>query len=182
MDFYIEIVIGALVIIGIIAVIKARRSNGIKTSKVKRNEIPTAINNDKQTPETSIDQFVEVEARVYDNGTRQIYNSMIPAAVVRQIRKDFGNLGRKWLRDGRWVYALNKTDSGTYRPVQVPKTLGDPPSELHRALQQQETAIVFNVEEPQSVIQKYGIYIWVGVITAVAIFVLIGNQIQVGGG
>jgi hypothetical protein len=138
-------------------------------------EIKIAAKKHSDKKREGLDQFVEVDARIYDNTTRTIYNQTIDADIVRDIRAKYGNLGRTWLRDGKWVYALNKTDAG-YKPVVVPMTLKDPPSELHRALQQHETGIVFNVEQPDSLFGKYGPYIWIGIIGVVAIFMLLADM------
>jgi len=173
MNFYLEIVIGALLVGGLVAFIRFMRSkNATKAAKVHPEAVKTTVTPDGKT----IDQFVEVEARVYDNDKRMIYNTTIKGPEVRKIREKYGNLGRTWLRDGKWIYALNKTVSGEYRPIQVPLTLQDPPSELHRALQQQETGIVFNVDEGEGLFKKWGPIIWIGIIGIVVIFILIANR------
>jgi len=177
MNFYLVIGIGAVGILALWSAYRFTRLGKRPLPFAKENKLAKAEAKDEKTE--GIDQFVEVEARVYDNTNRTIYNATIPASVVRQIRATHANLGRKWLRDGKWMYALNKTDTGAYKPVQVPMTLNDPPSELHRALQQQETGIVFNVEMSESVFGKYGPFIWIGIIGAVAIFLLMANR---GGG
>lgn len=174
MNFYLQVAIGALVLGGLVAFIFFTKSR--KPPKTH----PVAVEVTKTSEGTTIDQFVEVEARVYDNDKRTIYNDKIKAADVRQIRQKYGNLGRTWLRDGKWIYALNKLTSGEYRPVQVPTTLQDPPSELHRALQQQETSIVFNVDESEGILKKYGAIIWIAIIGAVCIFILIAQKMTGG--
>lgn len=108
--------------------------------------------------------FEAVEARIYDNYTRSIYNSIIQGGTVKEIRKLFGNLGRKWFKDGQWLYALNKSEEGLYSPVVVPATMKEPPSKLHRALVQHAIGIMYDVKEERGLLQKYmPILIWTGV-------------------
>ena len=172
MNFYLELGLGVMLILALRSVWRFMGRNSLRQAKVEK-EIKIAAS--KPEAKDGIDQFVEVDARIYDNTTRTIYNKTIDADTVREIRSKYGNLGRKWLRDGKWLYALNKTDAG-YKPVSVPMTLDDPPSELHRALQQHETGIVFNVEQAESLFGKYGPYIWIGIIGIVAIFMLIADR------
>jgi hypothetical protein len=103
---------------------------------------------------------------------------MIPGKIVREIRQKHGNLGRKWFRENKWLYALNKKESGEYVPVSVPQTMDDPPSELHRALMQQEIDIVFDVQSAKSFMQKWGhVLLFVGAIVFV-IFLVIMQTMQ----
>jgi hypothetical protein len=169
------ILIGILLIGGIILYRRFFSSGKTNPKRIKQTAGKKLLT---QSTTVTIDKFVEVEARVYDNESRTIYNSLIGADIVRQIRKEYGNLGRKWLRDGKWVYALNKLVNGSYRPVQVPLTLQDPPSELHRALQQHEIDIIFNVEESKGLLQKWGSIIFICGLALVAVFILIAQNIQ----
>jgi len=102
------------------------------------------------------DGIIPVQARVYDDFTRNIYNTTIPVADVRKIRQQYDNLGRKWLFQNKWVYALNKNADGSYIPVPITETMDNPPSKLHRALYQPEVDIVFNVQPERNLLQKYG--------------------------
>ncbi len=163
--FYSIIIIGVL-LIG--AFILFRKYNMTRKKQTRKVISTTKV----------LDQFVEVEARVYDNDTRMIYNAVIPGDIVREIRHECGNLGRKWLREGKWIYALNKRIDGRYKPVEVPVTLDDPPSELHRALQQYEVPIVYNFEESKGLLQKWGHIIMFCGVAAVALFILIAQNIQ----
>lgn len=140
----------------------------------KKRKLVKITHPETEGGETGIDRFVAVEARVYDNETRTVYNATIPAKIVREIRLKYSNLGRKWFREGKWLYALNKKENGEYAPVTVPQTMDDPPSELHRALMQQEIDIVYNVESGKSFMQKWGhVLLFTGACVAVmALFIL----------
>lgn len=143
-------------------------------SRHKKRKPAKSSKPETEVEETGIDQFVAVEARVYDNETRTAYNATIPGKTVREIRQKCNNLGRKWLKDGKWLYALNKKESGQYVPVSVPQTMENPPSELHRALMQQEIDIVYNVDQEKSFAQKWGhVLLFTGACVAVlALFIL----------
>jgi len=106
--------------------------------------------------EKIIEQFASVEAVVFDNENRTWYKTELPGRDVINIRRDHSTLGRKWMMDGKWVYAFNRSEGGIYRPVEVPETMKNPPSKLHRALAQHEIDIVFNVEMERGFLQKWG--------------------------
>jgi hypothetical protein len=173
-NYWIIIIIGIITIAGFLTI-----SRFIKSTRYKKPTSKKITNEEKTTlHQTGIQQFVAVEARVYDNETRTIFNATIPGDTVKHIREKYGNLGRKWLRDGQWLYALNRLEGGIYKPVDVPMTLNDPPSELYRALQQDETAITYDMKETQGILQKYGHIIWIGAIAAVIIFILMANVLN----
>lgn len=116
-----------------------------------------------------------VDVRTYDVNTRTIYNETIPGATVDKIRKEHGNLGRKWLYEGCWRYALKKDLKGEYSPVIVPISMDNPPSRLHRALNHPQVAIVYNVEHAKNFLQKYGhIFLFAGV-CAFLMFMLVAQ-------
>lgn len=141
----------------------------IKTQAVEKTETGGEI-------EESVQTYEDVEARVYDNTTRTIYNTTIPGKVVARIREQDGNLGRKWLKDGKEAYALNKVGSNEYKVVRVPITMDQPPSKLHRALQQQEIEICYNVQPVEGMFQKLlPILIWSGAIIFI-MFLMVSNK------
>jgi hypothetical protein len=115
----------------------------------------------KDAKDSFIDNLVAVDARVYDNATRTVRNETIPAEGVRQIRKDNGNLGRRWFRDGQWRYAAVRLTTGVLVPVDsfMSLSLKNPPERLHRALQQQETATYYKPHDNRGTLAKYGAYL-----------------------
>jgi hypothetical protein len=102
------------------------------------------------------DGILPVQARIYDDANRTIYCATIEAEDVRKIRNKHKNLGRKWLYQNRWLYALNKNTDGTYVPVNIADSMDNPPSKLYRAIYQPEVDIVFNVQPERNLLQKYG--------------------------
>jgi len=103
--------------------------------------------------------------RVYNNKTRRVSNEELPFETVEEIREKFGNLGRKWLRDGKWVYALNKLVEGGYTIVGIPQTMEHPPSSLHRALMQHAVDEYYDMTPDKNFFQEHGkILLFVGAI------------------
>lgn len=101
--------------------------------------------------------------RVYNNETRRVSNENLTEDDVKKIRDKHTTLGRKWLRDGKWVYALNKLVGGEYVPVSIPQTMEDPPSSLHRALLQDAVGIFYDVSPEKGFFQEHGkILLFVG--------------------
>jgi hypothetical protein len=106
-----------------------------------------------------------IRARVYDNILRSAYMDTIPASTVATIKEYNGSLGRRWMREGEWVYALNKTTEGNYVPVYPSFDMDFQPTKVHRALMQQEVAICYDMKMPQNFMEKYGkILVWSGII------------------
>ncbi len=119
-----------------------------------------------------------VEARIYDNKKRRAYNEILSGVEIETVKETYGNLGRLWLKDGKWIYALNKKIYGTYHPVIVPSTMNNPPSTVHEALTQPEIDICFNMEQEQSFMQKYWHIVLLGSAVLFMMFVLIANMMQ----
>lgn len=116
-----------------------------------------------------------VLCRVYNNETRRVTNEEILIDEVKKIRDKCGNLGRKVLRDGKWVYALIKKTDGNYEPVTVPKTMEHPPSSLHRALLQDAVGIYYDVSKEKGFFQEHGkILLFVGAIIFLLWTVIMG--------
>lgn len=106
-----------------------------------------------------------VLCRIYENDTRLAYNAEISEEEAKKIRVTHTNLGRKWLKDGKWVYALNKSAEGIYSPVKIPETMEDPPSSLHRALLQAAVDIFYDVSPEKGFFQEHGkILLFVGAV------------------
>lgn len=171
MGIQIAIIVGML-FLAALAMFRFGQSFRARRTAVQKVERPVDIE-----PAQTIEQFVAVDARVYDAATRTVYNTVVRGADVAEIRRNYGGLGRQWLMDGQWRFAFVKLENGTYRPVRVPMTLDNPPSKLYRALQQHEIALVFGLEQTEGVFQKWGPIIWIGAIGAIALFILIGAQL-----
>ena len=116
-----------------------------------------------------------VLCRVYDNNTRTAFNDEIPMKTVEIIRAKHDNMGRKWLRDGKWLYALNKDIAGEYSPVRIPQTMEDPPSSIHRALLQDAVSIFYDVSVEKGFFQQHGkILLFVGAVIFLLWTVIMG--------
>lgn len=155
--FYIVIVAGVIVVsTGYLLYTLLKKHRIAPAKRPQPSKAQAAAVTTPQAPQNPIDRFVEVEARVYDNETRTVYNATIAADIVRQIRKEYRNLGRTWIRDGKKVYALNKRENGTYAPVIPTETMEQPPSMAHEAITQPEVDVVFDVSQERNFLQKYG--------------------------
>ena len=128
------------------------------------------INDDKSENGEAVEETIEpVEARIYDNITRLCFNRNLSVEEIKEIRTEHGNLGRKVLRFGDWIYAINRylDESGVekLRPVYVTQTMEHPPSKLHRALTQNAVEIAYDVRDQKGFMEKYGkVLLFVGVV------------------
>jgi hypothetical protein len=154
---------GFLAVISVWFFVKNRKQKDDKVSLVPAS-LPSSRNGHRPEEDTGdpiIDNLVELPARVYDNFTRSVKNEDLKAGAVRQIRKDYGNVGRRWFRDGQWRYAVVRLATGTYIPVDhyMSLSLKNPPERLHRALQQQETTTFYRPHDNRGTLAKYGAYL-----------------------
>ncbi len=161
---YIIPVVGMFLIVGIYWLFSNRKKSA------KRKILDTAIPIEEKLDINDDGELVL--ARIYDRTTSPstIYNKELPASVVNKIKTDNdGRLGRRWLRDGKYVFPFNKISADVYTILVPPYNMDNPPTRLHSALKQPEAAIVYDVSQKQNILQKYGpILIW----TAVIIFVM----------
>jgi len=142
----------------------------------KRKE-KVARANDKRTKEEKEkeDKLPSVECRIYDTDLRLAYNTQISGTEATKIREKQSNLGRKWLKDGKWVFALTKDKSGEYKPVAIPFTMEDPPSSLHRALMQQAVDEYYDMTPDKNFLQQHGkILLFVGAVLFLLWTVIMG--------
>lgn len=119
-----------------------------------------------------------IEARIYDAAKRAIYNDTLPGNVVARIRADYRTIGRQWNKDGKWLYAFNLIPDGNYIPVELSldATRENPPTRVHRALNQKEkVGIFFNVKLQKSFMQQYGKYMPYFLGIAFIIFMMVAN-------
>ncbi len=121
-----------------------------------------------------------VLARIYDNVTRTIRNEELPVDAIKQIRTDYGNLGRRWLRDGEWLYEMVRLTAGDYVPVQkyISLSLKNPPERLHRALQQEETESYYRPRDNRGILAKYGSYLLFAGVVVVILFLWGANMMR----
>jgi hypothetical protein len=116
------------------------------------------------------------ECRIYDNITGTKYNITLTGESIDRIRAENGTLGRKWLKDGKWLFALNKklNDSGEieFTPVILPITLDNPPSRLRRALSHPYVPFTWNMKQPTNILAKFGGVIIFGIIAIGAVFLV----------
>lgn len=161
--FYVIFIVGAIALVGFLYFYSWRK----KPVVIEAGEPKKSEEADPALP--------SVEARTYDVSSRTVYNETISGETVGKIREEHGNLGRKWLYEGRWLYALKKDAEGKYSPVIVPVSMDNPPSRLHRALTHPQVGIVYNVETPKNLLQKYGhILLFTGV-CAFLMFMLVAQ-------
>jgi len=162
MLMYVILGLGFIAVGSLIFFIKNRKKDAVKL--VPASTLPTPKNGHRPEEDTGdpvIDNLVELPARVYDNLTRSVKNEDLKAGAVRQIRKDYGNVGRRWFRDGQWRYAVVRLTTGLYVPVDhyMSLSLKNPPERLHRALQQQETTTFYRPHDNRGTLAKYGAYL-----------------------
>lgn len=109
--------------------------------------------------------YEPVDARIYDNDRRRIYNKVLDSKLVQAIieNKDRGlGLGRQWNYNGKMVYALvkyqDKDHISQYRPIEVYMTdVADcPPFDIYDAINQPEVALTDDVSVEGNFVQKYG--------------------------
>lgn len=153
------------------------------THVIERKAQPVTLPSDNhkaEEPAGFIDNLVEVPARIYDNLTRTVKNGMLPASDVRQIRQDYGNLGRRWFRDNEWRYSIVRLTNGKCIPTQQFMTLSlkNPPERLHRALQQEETESFYKPRDNRSLLAKYGAYLLFAGVVIVILFLWGANMMK----
>ncbi len=153
---------------------RPHKSNSTRVIETTKQEIKV----DKSAD--FMDSLVEVPARIYDNATRTVKNAMLDAASVRKIRQEYGNLGRRWFRDGEWRYAIVRLTSGDCIPLQqfMNLSLKNPPERLHRALQQEETESFYRPRDNRSTLAKYGPYLLFAGVVIVILFLWGANMMQ----
>jgi hypothetical protein len=170
-----------LVVAGIYGLYRVVGSGKVKAHKTAAHtpEVDTQIRRDvadgKLTEQEAADisKFVAVDARIYDNTNMTTYHQTLPGKIVREIREEFGSLGRKITEDGQAIYAIVRTGAATWRPLNIPMTLDEPPSKLYRALQQQEVGIVFDVTVEESFWGKWWYALLLAGVIAFIMFVVI---------
>ena len=144
---------------------------------ISRRKGKVAQANDNRTVEEKEEEvnLPPVECRIYDTDLRLACNTQISGAEAMKIREKSGNLGRKWLKDGKWVFALTKDKSGEYKPVDIPFTMEDPPSSLHRALMQQAVDEYYDMTPDKNFLQQHGkILLFVGAVLFLLWSVIMG--------
>ena len=158
---------------------KHKNSPVAKVKLVPAETLP-GVRNPKAPVDSFIDNLVAVPARIYDNTTRTVKNEDLPADGVRQIRKEYGNLGRRWFRDGQWRYEAVRLITGAYVPVDkyMSLSLKNPPERLHRALQQQETATFYKPHDNRGIMAKYGAYLLFAFAVVALLFLWGANMMQ----
>jgi len=161
--YYVIFVAGAIALVCFLYFFSWRK----KTVAIEAEEPEKGENTISATP--------PVEARTYDVSTRTAYNEPIPGKTVGKIREEHGNLGRKWLYEGRWLYALKKDAEGNYSPVIVSISMDNPPSRLRRALTHPQVGIVYNVEPAKNLLQKYGHMLLFAAVCAFLMFMLVAQ-------
>jgi hypothetical protein len=176
----VALVLGCITLAFILLKRHNTNSRRVPIEKQGKQTKPSNNGHNSGNPTGYIDNLVAVPARIYDNFTRTVKTGMLPAEGVRQIRKDYGNLGRRWEYNGEWVYSVVRLVTGKYVPTQQYMTLSldNPPERLHRALQQQETEAFYRVRDNRSVLAKYGAYLLFAGVVIVILFLWGANMMQ----
>jgi len=144
-----------------------RKIKGQSPGLLKRKQAQTV--SPVPTPVDSLPKGEGVLARVYDCKYRKIQNETIPLEQVEEIQGRVGNLGRKWLYMGDYVYALERKVDGEMGPLPVTRTMDDHPSALHRDLHHPQVAVCYDMTEQISFLEQYWPYLAFG---GVCIFLL----------
>jgi hypothetical protein len=128
-----------------------------------------------------------IYARIHDNldGQRS-YNTDLPGETVKKIKEQFHNLGGQWNYKGKKVYEFCRTGDndqfGYAANIYVPYELylsidrSNPPSTLHRYVNQPEISITRNVQKKQSIFEKYQALIWWSLGMAFIIFMIVSSR------
>jgi len=166
----------AFIIIGGIIYFFRNKIDSIFNFKKKSNK-PDIVKKQEVKPETILPAL----ARIYDNTTtpRKVYNALISKETQEAIIKRLPSLklGRQWDYENKPVYALYKSESDYYEPLEkyFDMTRTNPPSKLHNHINQPEIAITHDVQRDKGFMDKYQhILIWFGVI-AFIIFMVVAS-------
>ena len=133
----------------------------------------------KDYNDTATDAMPEnpIECRVYDRTTRGISYQNIAVADIIKIREKCGGLGRKWLRDGKEVFALVKIREGEYEPALPAKSLDNLPSIVHRKLTDVGAVkVFFDMKVQKGFMEKNGWVIALGIGAVVVIFLAVSGK------
>jgi len=128
--------------------------------------------------------FKPINAMVYDLSTRDFYPEKIPGEKVKEIIGKFGTLGRVVNDDddGKDYYSLVKELPGEelaseYTPLNIPQTLDQPPDKLYIPFMvKYPVAIVYDTVTEKTLMEKWGPFVWVGIISIVTIFLLVAGK------
>jgi len=169
-------ILGAVLIVGVAIWFDRRRSKKAinKLTQAKANNLP-------ETKEPEKPDFT-VDARIYDNSMRTVYLGEVHRNDIENTQKACGNLGRKYIYEGKSVYALVKKITGEFVPMgfYLSHSMDNPPARLFDALQQQETHIIYDVRSEKGLLQKLGpILLFVFGVLFVAFMMVMQNR---GGG
>lgn len=159
--FYVVGLIFAIIVLAAMILIEIRKKRNKRPPIPKEDGVlASPATETKEEDKTNTITYPDAEVRFYDSITRTIYNGILPGATVAVIRMTYQNLGRKWLRYGKWLYAINKYigEDGNvlYRPVLIEETMDNSPSKLHRALRQDAVGIAYDVRDEKGFMEKYG--------------------------
>lgn len=122
----------------------------------KKKQPDKVINIDNKTDEiidVETEEIVEVysetegiiSVRMPDSVLGQIYDTEISENTALKIIREFGSLGRRWDRDGKKIYGINRyrDDKGVIklRPIVVQTEMSHSPEELYNDLMQPEVKL-----------------------------------------
>lgn len=145
---------------------------------MKKKIIPVIPKEAHKLEEKTVISELPVEARIFDNKKRKVYNDLLPGDVVAEVKETYSDLGRQWNKDGLLLYELCLKASGEYVPLETYLTIArdNPPTRVHRALNQKEKmSIAFNTKTSKSLMEKYGKYLpWLLAI-AFVIFLIVAS-------
>jgi len=118
-----------------------------------------------------------IECRVYNRTTRGVTYQKISVDAILKVRETYGGLGRRWLREGKEVFALVKLNEFEYAPAIPPKEMKELPSYLHRKLTDTGAVkVFFDMKIQQGFLQKNGWLIGLGIGVIAVIFIAVTGK------
>jgi hypothetical protein len=92
-----------------------------------------------------------------DDIKRRVYeNYQMPVSIIKDIEKEYGNLGKSLNVEGNNLYCITKSTTGIYHPTIFPVTMEYPTTEVPEAILNPDVEIFFNVEVPKSFMANWG--------------------------
>jgi len=140
--FIVVLIVSALIVVGFYFYTQKR------PIRKKAQPEPEVIKFDNTTDEI-VDVYSETDGnipvRMPDSVLGQIYDTDISEHTALKIIKEHGSLGRRWDRDGKKIYGINRyrDDEGVIRlrPVVVQTEISHSPEELYNDLMQPEVKL-----------------------------------------
>ena len=162
------------VLIGLIAIIGYYLYDRRRKRKVKADEKENGGITSEDKKEDK--KYEPIDARIFDNNNRRVYNQELSGAVVKSIIDQYHALGRQWNREGKYVYGFIK-EKEDFKPITIPQAdITNPPEKLHFDMQQPEIPIIMDMREEKNFFDKYGMVLVWGAIMAFILFLMMSSR------